>query len=198
MAYTTLAEVKTYLGIASASADSLLSDMIIEAQSMVDNYTNRTFEAAADTTRYYNALDIRYGGVVDAFTNTLLLDYDLCALTTITNGNGQIIPNDKVALLPNNFVPSYAIKIMMNTSYVWTYTGTPDKAIQITGRFAYSVTCPAPIAAATRRLVKWLYQEKDTTIDTDRSIISADGVVFTAPSMPKSVMVALEPYRRRS
>lgn len=198
MAYLTVAQLKSYLGIQSGTDDSLLSDIVAEAQAAVDNFTNRTFEAAADTTRYYNALDIRYGGRVDAFQNTLLLDFDLCQVTTVLNGNGQTIPAEAYVLLPTNFVPSYAIKIKMNTSYVWTYVGTPDTAISITGRFAYSITCPTPIRAATRRLAGYMYRAKDNTAETDRSIMSADGVSIAAPAIPTDVTRMLEPYRRQS
>lgn len=198
MAYLTVAALKTYLGIQSSADDSLLADIVHEAQHVVDDYCNRTFEAAADTTRYYNALDIRYGGRVDAFQNTLLLDVDLCQLTTVVNGNGDTIPNNALVLLPTNFVPSYAIKIKMNTAYVWTYIGTPDTAIVVTGRFAYSITCPTAIRAATRRLAGYMYRAKDNTAETDRSIMSADGVSIAAPAIPTDVTRMLEPYRRQS
>lgn len=198
MAYVEVAELKSYLGIQSNADDALLSDICEEAQAMVDNITNRTFEAHQDSTRHFNALDIRYGGRVDAFQNTLVLDYDLCQLTSVTNGNNQIIPTDALVLLPTNFVPSYAIKIKMNTSYVWTYVGTPDTAISVVGRWAYSVNCPTPIRAATRRLAGYMYRAKDNTNETDRSMISADGVALAAPQIPTDVMRTLEPYRRLS
>ena len=198
MAYLTVAALKTYLGIQSSADDSLLADIVHEAQHVVEDYCNRTFEAAADTTRYYNALDIRYGGRVDAFQNTLLLDVDLCQLTTVVNGDTNTIPNNALVLLPTNFTPSYAIKIKMNTAYVWTYIGTPDTAIEVTGRFAYSITCPPPIRAATRRLAGYMYRAKDNTAETDRSIMSADGVSIAAPAIPTDVTRMLEPYRRQS
>jgi len=198
MAYLTVAQLKTYLGIQSSSDDSLLADIVAEAQQAVDDYCNRTFEAAADTTRYYNALDIRYGGRVDAFSNTLELDFDLCQLTTVVNGDTNTIPNNALVLLPTNFVPSYAIKIKSNTAYVWTYVATPDTAIVVTGRFAYSITCPTPIRAATRRLAGYMYRAKDNTAETDRSIMSADGVSIAAPAIPTDVTRMLEPYRRQS
>lgn len=198
MAYLEVSELKAYLGIKSSADDSLLGDICEEAQAAVDNICNRTFEAHHSATRYFNALDIRYGGKVDAFQNTLLLDFDLCQLDSIKNGNGQTIPNNVVVLLPTNFIPSYAIKIKMNTSYVWTYVGTPDTAIEITGRWAYSVNCPTPIRAATRRLAGYMYRAKDNTAETDRSIVSADGVAIGAPAIPSDVTRMLEPYRRVS
>lgn len=198
MAYVEVSELKAYLGIKSNTDDSLLADICEEAQAAVDNICNRTFESHQHTTRYFNALDIRYGGRVDAFQNTLLLDFDLCELVSVKNGNGQTIPNNVLVLLPTNFIPSYAIKIKMNTAYVWTYVGTPDVAIEVTGHWAYSIHPPTPIRAATRRLAGYMYRAKDNTAETDRSIISADGVALGAPQIPTDVTRMLEPYRRVS
>jgi len=198
MAYISTADLRSYIGATSTSDDTQIGYAATRAQSMVETYTNRIFECPADTTRYYNALDIRFGGNVDAFQNTLMLDYDLCVLTTITNGDTSNIPTNKVVLLPTNFTPAYAIKIQMNTSYVWTYTGTPDAAISITGRFAYSITPPSDIVAACLRLGSFIYRAREGTPDSDRAILSSDGVILQAPRIPTDVQQTLEPYRKRS
>lgn len=198
MAYITAADLRSYIGATSSSDDTQLGYAATRAQSMVETYTNRIFECNADTTRYYNALDYRYGGNVDAMNNTLMLDYDLCQLTTIVNGNGQTIPNNVTVLLPTNYTPSYAIKIQMNTSYIWTYTGTPDISIAITGRFAYSITPPSDIVAACLRLGSFIYRAREGTPDSDRAILSSDGVILQAPRIPTDVQQTLEPYRKRS
>jgi len=198
VAYITAAELRDYIGASSHADDTQLGYAATRAQHMVDAYCNRTFEAAADTTRYYNALDIRYGGSIDAFTQTLMLDTDLCQLTSVTNGNSQVIPTASLVLLPTNFTPKYAIKIKSNTSYVWTYVGEPDTAISVVGRFAYSITAPADIVAATIRLAAYIYRQREGTPDTDRSIISPDGFVLQAARIPTDIAVTLDPYRRRS
>lgn len=198
MAYITAAELRAYIGAVSTSDDTQLGYAAEDAQQMVDDYCNRTFEASTDTTRTYNALDLRYGGAVDAPLNTLYLDVDLCQLTSVTNGNGQVIPAEALVLLPQNFTPAYAIKIKMNTSYVWTYVGVPDTAISVVGRFAYSITVPKGIKRATLALAKYLYKGRTSTVDTDRAVLSADGVVLPGKNIPDAITAALEPYRRRS
>ncbi len=108
-----LAIAKAYngnIGASSHADDTQLGYAVTRAQSMVDAYCNRTFEAAADTTRYYNALDIRYGGSIDAFTQTLMLDTDLCQLTSVTNGNSQVIPTASQYLKPNS-IPQLVITL---------------------------------------------------------------------------------------
>lgn len=198
MAYISTTDLRLYIGATSTSDDAQISDAATAAQKFIETYTNRIFECPADTTRKYNALDFRYGGNVDAMNNTLMLDYDLCQLTTIVNGNGQTVPNDVIVLLPTNYTPSYAIKIQMNTSYIWTYTGTPDIAIQITGRFAYSITPPYDIVRACLRIGKALYESREGNPESQRVIISSDGVSLPAKEMPSIVYELLEPYRKRS
>jgi hypothetical protein len=198
MAYITAENLRDYIGASSHADDTQLGYMCTRAQSMVESFCNRKFEATANTTRYYNALDISYGGVVDAFNNTLLLDEDLAQLVSIVNGDGNSIPLNAVVTLPANMSPSYGIKIKMNTQYVWTYVGEPDTAIAITGRFAYSVTPPQDIIAATLRLGAYIYRQREGTPDTDRSIISPDGMILAAAKIPTDVLVTLDPYRRRT
>lgn len=196
MSYITAADLRQYIGAVSTSDDTQLGFAAARAQQMIDTYTNRTFEAPSNTTRYYNALDLRYGGDVDAFTNELRLDVDLCQLTSVTNGNGEVIPNNVLVLLPTNFTPKYSIKIMMNTSYVWTYTGTPDMAISVVGRFAYSITPPADIVAACLALGKYIYKARTSTIDTDRAVLSSDGIILPGKNIPDAITAELDPYRR--
>jgi hypothetical protein len=196
MSYITAADLRQYIGAVSTSDDTQLGFAAARAQQMIDTYCNRTFEATADTTRYYNALDLRYGGDVDAFSNELRLDVDLCQLTRVTNGNGEIIPNNFLVQLPTNFIPKYSIKIMMNTSYVWTYTGTPDMAISVLGRFAYSITAPADIVAACLALGKYIYKARTSTIETDRAVLSSDGIILPGKNIPDAITAQIEPYRR--
>jgi hypothetical protein len=85
---------------------------------------------------------------------------------------------------------------MMNTSYVWTYTGTPDMAISVLGRFAYSITAPADIVAACLALGKYIYKARTSTIETDRAVLSSDGIILPGKNIPDAITAQIEPYRR--
>lgn len=198
MAYITTDQLRDYIGATSHTDDTQLGFMCGRAQAMVEAFCNRRFEATSDTTRFYNALDIRYGGNVDAVTNTLLLDEDLAEVTTVVNGDGSSIPLNALVLLPTNMTPKYGIKIKMNTAYVWTYVGEPDTAIEVTGKFAYSITPNDDIVSATLRLGAYIYRQREGTPDTDRSIISSDGMILAAARIPSDIAVILDPYRRRT
>ncbi len=54
MAYITAAELRDYIGASSHTDDTQLGYAATRAQSMVDAYCNRTFEAAADRTTKFN------------------------------------------------------------------------------------------------------------------------------------------------
>ena len=58
MALVTRADVKTYLGIASTDDDDLLDDLIASAESIVAEFTHRTFDASSSTKKFDADADI--------------------------------------------------------------------------------------------------------------------------------------------
>ena len=56
MAYATVSQVKSYLGISASTDDTLLGTFIAAAQKIIDAHTRRTFEASTATTRYFDAM----------------------------------------------------------------------------------------------------------------------------------------------
>lgn len=203
MAYATTAQLKTYMGITSSSDDALLGDCIARAQAIVDDYTSRVFESPADTTRVYTPIVNRAssgfgiaGDLEDDYT--MGLSYDIISVTTITNGDGSNVPLSAIVILPLNFTPGYAIRIKQSSGYYWTYTGTPEGSVSITGRWGYSLTAPKNIEQATIRLASQLYRQRDGSPDLSDVIISADGSQIVNAAMRSDVRQLLNPYRRRS
>jgi len=197
MAYTSTADLKSYMNITASSDDAQLGYAVTRAQAMVEQTTHRVFEASADTTRTYTPLLFNDGGDLMDY-DTLYLSTDLYSLTSITNGNGDAVSLSDVVLLPSNVKPAYGIKIKRGVSLAWNYVTSPENAISVTGRFAYSLTAPADIVAATLRIAAYLYRQREGTPDSDRAILSADGVILASPQIPKDVMSFLRPYVRRS
>jgi hypothetical protein len=197
MAYTTTAELKAYMNITASSDDTQLGYAVTRAQAMVDQVTHRTFEASADTTRTYTPLLFNDGGDLMDY-DTLYLGADLYSLTSITNGDGNAVTLTDVVLLPSNVKPVYGIKIKRGVNLAWNYTTSPENAVSVTGKFAYSLTAPADIIAATLRIAAYLYRQREGTPDSDRAILSADGMVLASPQIPKDVVTLLRPYVRRS
>ena len=192
MSYCTAANVKSYAGISSTTDDVLIADLISRAQKIIETYTNRVFEAASDTTRYF--------GMSSVWGRDLLFDQDLCAITTVKtnadNASPSTIPSTDYVTLPRNFTPYYGIRLLSSSSYDWEYTSNPEGAIQIVGRFAYSTTAPDDIVQAAVRLSTFLYRQKDSQV-FDTTALPDSGVIMIPQGIPADVKVILDPYRKR-
>ena len=189
MAYTTTAEVKTYLDISGAGDDALLSDLIDAAQTWIDKFTHRTFEAAADSTRYFDVSRRNVDG------SMLWLDGDLAAITTVTNGDSIEVASDEYTTIPRNVTPFNRLRILSNSGKVWTYTTEWMDAISIVGKWAYSTSAPDDIAQACLELASFLYRRRDHPTFTITSIET--GTVVTPTGIPPSIVQTLKPYVRR-
>ena len=188
MAYVTAALVKTYLGATGSGDDVLLAALCARAQAAIDTYCHRTFEASSDTTRYFDAVGKHVVGPV------LYLDRDLCAITTVTNGDGVAVGSTQYVTEPRNDTPYYALRIKTSAGKVWTYATDWEKAITITGKWAYSVTAPDDIVQAAVRLAAFYYRQKDAALQ-DVTAIEA-GVVVQPIAIPADVLALLGPYKR--
>ena len=191
------------MGVTASTDDALLGLCIDRAQSTIESYTNRKFEATADTTRKYTPIVDRIGSGMGFSGNlmddyTIDLNYDLISLTSITNGDTTDVPLTSVVTLPLNFTPAYAVRIKQSSGYFWTYTGSPEASVSITGRFGYSLTAPANIQQACLRLASQMYRQRDGSPDLGNSIISADGSAIVTSAMSRDIEALLKPYRRRS
>lgn len=187
--YCTLTQLKTYVGVTGSGDDTLLTDCILRAQTMIDSFTQRRFEAAADSSRTFDA-------VYDVRGRELWLDTDLCAITSITNGDSTSVTAGQIVSEPRNSTPYHALTLKGSSGLAWTYETDPEDAITVTGRWAYSVTPPADIEQACVRLAAWLYRQKDSSADLDRPMMSADGTTLMPADLPADVQKTLRPYRR--
>jgi maltoporin len=199
MAYITATDLKNYMKINGNSDDTQLALFADRAQHVVDSYTHRVFEwAGAGTVKKFTPVSYLDGGdLYDMYTLSLGLN-EFYELTSITNGDGVAISTSDVVLLPQNITPKYAIRIKSSANKTWTYTTTIEESVSITAKWAYSATPPADIVQAALRIGAYLYRQRDGTPDSDRPIVSADGVVLSAPRIPSDVLELLRPYRRRS
>lgn len=190
MAYTDNTALKVYLDVSSGTTtdDSLLTTLIARAQAMIDSHCRQTFEASADTTRYFDAKR-------DVFERSLFLDAPLCAVTSVTNGDGNVVTSDKYTTEPRNSTPWYTLRLKENAGVGWSYTTTPEDAIVIVGRWAYSTTAPADVVQACTRLAAYLYRQRDNALDLDRTVIVGDTTIMPL-RIPADVLMLLRPYRR--
>jgi len=201
--YAEVADLKVYLDITSNSEDMLLELMLEAATQMIDTACHRRFVPAGhgqqqvpETFKFTPLSERSNGNLLDDYT--LNLGMDLLSLTSITNGDGTPIPVSGVVLLPSNTTPANMIRIKSSSSYFWTYTESPEEAVSVTGKWAYSEHPPKSIELACLRLAGYLYKQRELGPDSDRAVLSADGVVLAAPKIPGDILTILAPFIRRS
>lgn len=199
MAYITLAQYKTYKSLPDSDDDTLLEGFILSAQMFIEDSeygTNRKFEALSDTTRYFDAIrDVgdgvdymeHYGEfrIVNNRYNknrTLFLDHDLCSITSITNGDGNLIPSTEYVTEPRNNTPFWRITLKRNSTYYWSYTTSPENAISIVGKWAYSVSPDAGVIQIMYRLVDHLYEKRKNPDNNRNSPLMTDGGFIIMPA----------------
>jgi len=187
MPYTTAAAVKTYLGITSATDDALLTSLIERAQASIDRYTHRTFEAASDTTKRFDA---EYD-VSESYTRLDWTPYglDLCQITSVVNGDGTTISASSYVTEPRNETPYFALKLKVSSGLYFMYDNLDDHedAIQITGRWAYSITAPAEIVSVCIEMVALMYKRRDSNSDINRPVIAGNATILPAGLSRESI-----------
>lgn len=188
MAYITTAELKEYLGIDGAGDDSLLDGIIDNAKGIIDRYCNRTFEATADTTRYFDA-------IYDVDGQYLVLDGDLSAITTLTNGDGAVLTTASYVTEPRNTTPYHRVRLKSASGKAWTYTTDHEGAISIAGKWSYSVTPPDDIVHVCTRLAGYIYHQKDNAGELDRAVIAGNATILPV-QLPGDIRLMLAPYRK--
>lgn len=183
MAYATIAELKSYLGITEGTDDTLLSNLLDRASAAIDAYTGRSFEASYGT-RYYNS------DAVDG--DVLTLDGDLYSASSITNGEDQSIT--EYWLLPRNAGPPYfQIKLKEASDYSWSFDTNGE--IEVYGLWGYSNEPPDDVVHACIRLAAYWYRQKDAQV-FDVTALPEQGVITVPKGMPPDVKLLLDRYRK--
>jgi len=194
MAYITLAEMKSYLGIETSNTadDTLIQQNIDSAKKLIELRTDKIFDASSDTTRYFNAMDD-----IDYSTRILYLRDWLAAVpTTLTNGDGIVIPSNQFVMgLNRNKGPYSIIQLKMNADSFWTFDNTPEDAISILGKWGYSTTAPDDIKQLNFRIAAFFYRQKDAQV-FDQTVTSELGSIRIKPQLPKDIEDMLMTYQR--
>lgn len=180
--YAELADIKAHCGITVTTDDDLLTRLIAAATSAIDKATGRVFESTTATSRNFGpaAVDCRY----------LSLDTDLCAITSVVNGDGTTINASDYITYPRNISPWFGLELRDNS---WYASRTED--VVITGHWSYSQEAPDDIVQACIRLVSYWWRLKDAQV-FDTTANPETGQVVVPKGIPNDVMGLLKPYKR--
>jgi hypothetical protein len=191
MAYCLASDIVEYGAHTSSDDDVLLGRLITRSQAIIESYTGLVFEGDSDSvaTRYF-------GSAEDTDGLWLFLDKPLAAITSITTGETALSASDYFTE-PRNDTPYFSISLRANSSVSWgdpSSDGNYEDNIAVAGNWCYSLTPPADIVHACIRLTRWLYQQRDTDIDSQRPLLTGDGVVIMPSQLPKDVLDILNEY----
>lgn len=192
MAYLTLPDAKAYIGNTQPNDDDIIGRLIVAAQAFIEGPqgAQHVYEAEDDATRSFDA-------EFDVDGRLLYLDADLCQITSITNGDGQLVSASQyvceTAGGERNKTPWRRIRLRSTATVSWLASATtgPENAIAILGKWAYSTTPPARIVQLTREIVAYLYRRRSASGDADRPLLTGDGVMILPSALPRGIMLQL-------
>jgi hypothetical protein len=186
--YTTLADVKAYIGTVQSSEDALVSQFITRASRWIDTFCQRQFTARTET-RLFDALR-------DVSGQTLYVDDDLLGIVTVTNGDGTTLSASNYVFLPTNETPKYGVRLKASSGVTWTYNTDPEEAISINGTWGYNngTVPPDDVKHAATRLAAWFYEQKDAPFNT--VAFPELGALEIPPGVPPDIEATLIPFRR--
>lgn len=166
MGYVTLQEYKDYMFAMvnktgqvnpRAEDDAFLNDLINSATEFIESETKRRFQAAT-LTKLYDSRSVVWND-----RQLLLLDDELLEVTTLTNANGEVIPNGDFFLEPLNKMPAWGIRL--KTGRTWSYS--LDGRISVLGSWGRMVAPNEDVKRITCRLAYIFQQRRTATGDVE-------------------------------
>lgn len=187
--YCTQAEAKAY-GFKSPvtdTTDDTVIDMLIEAASRyIDQEAQQVFYTTTETRKF----DLPKGDL-------LMLDKPLMSITSITNGDGEVIPSTNYITWPANELPLYGIQILSSMGIGWKRnSNTPLQCIEIVG--SWGIPCPAQIKEACLLIFKAAYNRRFGENMTSTTTITQGGIVITPEDVPAKAFQIIHNSRRVS
>lgn len=187
--YATLEEYKAFQRISSTdTSDDLYIESALEAASRwIDRESSTRFYTATET-RYYNTPYDIYG--------ILSFDQYYTAITSITNGDGQVITN--YVNLPANTVPIWGVRLKENSNTYWLPDANSNalNAIKVIGDVGYSTIAPKDIFIACLEIAKAMYSRRFGENMSMSTVITNAGVVQIPEGVPAWAAQVIGYYKR--
>lgn len=192
--YSTLAEFKAYVTargqtfVADSTDDGVIEDIIEAASRKIDSMTARAFYARTETRLY---------DVPNPASRELELDDDLLTITTLTNGDDEVITSADYNLLPSNLAQKQSIELLASSQFRWTFdsNGNTRAVISVAGTWGWSATRPDDISLATLVIGNKMYRRYGPG-ETGVATITAAGVVITPQDIPPQALGIIRVYKK--
>jgi len=190
---TTLANVKQYLGITTATDDAMLDRMITATSNYIESYINRQFKS-----RSYTDVSDGNNGDVCAFQN-----YPVTAVSSVQissgyfgasygnyNGGGVITIQPSVDGFSQGYV--FDTKFLKLLGYRFA-RGRNNVHVTYTAGYA---TIPPEIEQACIELISLRYKEKNRIGEKSKSAGGQETVSYNIATFPESVKTILNNYKK--
>lgn len=215
MAIVELPDVKDFLKISTGGDDAILERLIGVAQKEIENRCGTIFESSSATRSYKSdsLMDIPVGGQTQTlgsyargpssfswdaaiysspnqFANSyrvLYLGRDLLTVTTLTNGDGNVISSTGYWLEPRNDPPYRQIRLRSSESWVFN----TDGEITVAGTWGRTSSPPDDIVEAALELIAYRYRNRDNPV-FDVTASPEIGVITVPKGFPITVERILE------
>lgn len=190
MAYTTLEDVKAYLGITETTDDAIIESSIAAAKLAIDNYCSTSFDVSDDTTRLFDCRSDLIAG------RSLHLDRHTLAEAPVSVTIDGVNVTDAVKVYGD--APYHELILSGSSGYSWRGmygSSDPEDAISITGKWGYSTTPPSDVVRAAVIWSSHLYQIKDAAPDGTLSLSTVEEQQRVV-AIPVNARELLSPYRR--
>ena len=188
--YSTLQEFKDYANITSTDAtdDAVLEDFVETASRFIDTETLRTFYARTET----RSFDVPSG-------RQLTVDDDLISITTLTNGDADVITSADYILLPANETPKFAIELKQSSTKIWALDsdGNSEQVITVAGSWGWASSVPDQIKTACLEIAKSAEGRRVGKNMGGVARVTAAGVVITPRDVSSLAKGIIASFRKR-
>ena len=192
MDYCNFDDVKLRLNITGDDYDYQIADFVTTCSRWVDEYCRLPvdgFAVSNDSTRYFGHGDLS----IQSWFSVLRLDTPLLTVTTLTNGDGAVLPTLAYRLEPRNENHYFSIRLL--SGYSWSFA--TDGEISVLGKWGRSLVAPAPVKEATALFAAWLLKRYQAALQ-DATANFDLGQLTYSESVPKQVKALLTPYQNKA
>ncbi len=113
--------------VANTADDAVIDSIIEQVSRLIDQITSRHF---------YPNIETRY---FDVPSGDLILDDDLLAVTTLTNGDAEVLTTTDYILREKNFTPYWKVAMKDISTKTWedNSSGSSEQVISLLGTWGY-------------------------------------------------------------
>lgn len=192
MTYPTSANFKTWAGISGSGDDTVVGYALDGAKAWFERECNRVFVAASATKKF----PVRHPYVGKDKTRLNLLGQFLVAVTSITNGDDDVLVVDTEYVLHPLAAPYHRVDIVRASGLFWT-DGGDGSPVTIEATWGESAACPADVFLGILELAQAEYLARMQGTGGTVQFSGNSGMILQPSEFPKRVHEIADNYRLR-